>query len=177
MFTDHVKPDKKIEYENWSKGINGDAKKFSGFLSVDIIRTEGNNNFLEYITLVKFTNYDNLMHWRKSANLNEWLKKLPELLISNSHAQESVGLELWFDRPSSVIKKLENPPFWKQVIIGTICVYPLIIFLNWALKPLTKGIPINIALLINVIILSSLLAYPVMPWITRLLSPWLYPNR
>ena len=174
MFTDRVKPDKINEYEAWSKGINGDAKKFSGFLSVDVIRPE-KNNYPEYITLVKFNSYENLMQWKESSNLTKWLVKLPELLISDTHAQECVGLDLWFDRPN-VSKKFNDPPFWKQVIIGVICVYPLILLLNWALGPVTEGIPSKIGLLLNVFILSILLTYPVMPLMTRLLRQWLYPN-
>ncbi len=38
MFTDRVKPDKIAEYDAWSAGINGDVKRFPGFLSVDVIR-------------------------------------------------------------------------------------------------------------------------------------------
>ena len=38
MFTDRIKPDKSAEYDAWSAGINGDVKRFPGFLSVDVIR-------------------------------------------------------------------------------------------------------------------------------------------
>ncbi len=103
------------------------------------------------------------------------LEKLPNLLITDSHAQECVGLELWFDRPN-ISQRLKEPPFWKQVVIGIICVYPLILLLSWALAPVTGGFPSSIALLLNVVILSAMLTYPVMPWVTRRLRPWLYPK-
>ncbi len=175
MFTDRIKPDKTDEYEAWSTGIHGDAKQFPGFLSVDVIRPKESSH-PEYITLVKFNNCENLMKWKESSNLAKWLEKLPNLLIGDSHAQECVGLELWFDRPN-IPKRLKEPPFWKRVVIGVICVYPLILLLSWALAPVTGGVPNRIALLLNVVILSALLTYPVMPWVTRLLRPWLYPRR
>ena len=62
------------------------------------------------------------------------------------------------------------------MVIGVVCVYPLILVLMWGLGPVMEGFPWRIALLINVVILSALLTYPVMPWVTRLLKPWLYPK-
>ena len=85
------------------------------------------------------------------------------------------GLELWFDRPDTP-QQLKEPPFWKQVIIGVICVYPLVMFLNWTLVPIMEEFPKELSILVNVIILSSLLTYPVMPWVTRYLRTWLYPK-
>ena len=174
MFTDRVKPDKTDEYEAWSRGIHGDVKQFPGFLGVDVIRPKESSH-PEYITLVKFDSCHNLKRWKESPNLAKRLEKLPNLLITDSHAQECVGLELWFDRPN-ISQRLKEPPFWKQVIIGVICVYPLILLLRWALAPVTGGFPWGIALLLNVVILSALLTYPVMPWVTRRLRPWLYPR-
>jgi len=174
MFTDRVKPGKTAEYDAWSAGINGDVKRFPGFVSVDVIRPEDGDH-LEYITLVKFDSCENLKRWKESPNLAKWMKKLPNLLAGSSRTQERVGLELWFDRPSSS-QSLKEPPFWKRVVIGLVCVYPLILFLRWALEPLTAGFPSRVALLFQVVVLSSLLTYPVMPWVTRLLRPWLYPK-
>jgi len=174
MFTDRVKPDKIDEYEAWSRGIHGDAKQFPGFLGADVIRPKESSH-PEYIQLVKFDNCHNLKRWRESSSHATWLEKLPNLLVDDSHKQERVGLELWFDRPS-IPQRLREPPFWKQVVIGVICVYPLILLLRWALGPVTGGFPSSIALLLNVVILSALLTYPVMPWVTSRLRPWLYPK-
>ena len=116
MFADRVKPDKTDEYEAWSTGINGQTKQFPGFLSVDVIRPKESSH-PEYITLVKFNNCENLKRWKESSNLAKWLEPLPNLLISDTQAQERVGLELWFDRPNIPLRPKE-PPFWKQLVIG-----------------------------------------------------------
>ncbi len=174
MFADRVKPDKTEEYEAWSTSINACAKAFPGFLGVDVIRPDEGNH-PEYITLVKFDNCENLRKWKDSPSLTACRKELPDLLVSDSIAKECEGLELWFDRPTTS-RDLKEPPFWKQVIIGVVCVYPLVLLLNWGLGPVTQDIPREFAALINVIILSCLLTYPVMPWVTRLLRAWLYPR-
>ena len=174
MFSDHVKPSKIAEYEAWSTGIHSDAKRYTGYVSVDVIRPNESTH-PEYTTLVKFDNCENLKLWRDSSSLATWLEKLPPLLAGNTHAQTSVGIDLWFDRPN-IVQAITEPPFWKQVAIGVMCVYPLILILNWVLGPIVSQLPAKLGLLLNVIILSALLTYPVMPWVTRLLRPWLYPK-
>ena len=175
MFTDRVRPDETDDYQAWSTGIHGDIKQFPGYLGVDVIRTNESDD-PEYVTLVKFDNRENLKRWKESATVAKWLDKLPDLLIGNSHKRESVGRQLWFDRPN-ISQRLKEPPFWKRVIIGVICVYPLILLLHLALGPVTGGFPWELALFPNVVILSALLTYPVIPWVTRLLRPWLYPKQ
>ena len=138
---------------------------------MDVIRP-GDSSNPEYTTLVKFDNCENLKQWNESEILDEWLEKLPDLLIGSSYAQKAEGLELWFDRPNSPIE----PPYWKRVVIGVVCVYPLVILLNWALAPVTSHFHDKISLLLNVTVLSGLLTFPVMPWVTRQLRFWLYPK-
>jgi len=174
MFLDRVKPDKIDEYEAWSKRFNGSLKKLPGFMGVDVIRPEDGSE-PDYMTLVRFDSCHNLKRWKESPSLATSLENLPKLLVGESLKQECTGLELWFDRPKST-KTVKEPPFWKQVVIGVICVYPLVLMLNLVLGPFTAEYPREIAMLVNVVVLSSLLTYPVMPWMTRLLRAWLYPT-
>ncbi len=174
MFTERVKLDKINEYEAWTRGVLGNVKEFTGYLGSDVIRPE-ESSLQEYITLIRFDTCLNLKTWRESASLADLQLKLPYLLIGTPDNQEASGLELWFDRPETA-QMLKEPPFWKQVIIGVICVYPLVLFLNWTLVPVMTEFPKELSILVNVVILSSLLTYPVMPWVTRYLRTWLYPK-
>ena len=174
MYTALVKPDKVPEFKVWLAGVNAAVKRRPGFVSVDVI-TSKHGELPEYITLVKFDRCENLKSWNESSELAKWIEQLPQFLVIPSHMQERVGLELWFDRPTSNIP-LSQPPYWKRVAIGVMCVYPLVIFLGWVLTPVTQYLPSKLGLLVNVITLSSLLTYPVMPTATRLLRNWLYPR-
>lgn len=145
----------------------GNAKQFTGFIGAEVIRPE-EGSLSEYITLVKFDSCKNLKLWRESSELISWQEKLKKMLIVDSHKQERSGMEIWFDRPSTP-QRLKEPPYWKQVVIGIICVYPLVMLLIWALEPVMQDVPREISTFVNVIILSALLTYPVMPWVTRLL--------
>ena len=174
MYTALVKPDKVTEFKVWLAGVNGAVKRRPGFVSVDVI-TSKDGELPEFITLVKFDRCENLKSWNESSELAIWIEQLPKFLATPSHMQECVGLELWFDRPTSNVP-LPQPPYWKRVAIGVMCVYPLVIFLGWALTPITQYLPSQLGLLVNVMTLSSLLTYPVMPTATRLLRSWLYPK-
>ena len=171
MYTARVKPHKIAEYREWLTGINGAVKERPGFVSVDVISPDGDGT--EFITLVKFSGCEHLKSWNESDCLKEWLSKLPPMLAADSISQERVGLEIWFDRPNSPTP-IAQPPYWKRVAIGVICVFPLILILRSLLSPITVHLHVHAALLLNVIVLSSLLTYPVMPLATRLLRNWLY---
>ena len=174
MFSDRVKRDKVSAYEGWLRGIHNDAKKFNGFLDVNFI-SPNDSNSPEYITIIKFDNQKNINAWMNSVTHAKWLVKLPGLIDHSADMQQASGLELWFSRPKNLVSA-KPPPFWKQVVLSVSIVYPLIMILNFALKPITGNLPSLLSLFISVAILSSLLTYPIMPVATKLLRNWLYPN-
>ncbi|MBE9112840.1 antibiotic biosynthesis monooxygenase, partial [Nodosilinea sp. LEGE 07298] len=69
-----------------------------------------------------------------------------------------------------------SPPYYKQVVLGVLAVYPLILLANGLLGPLLIGLPPLLALFISVIFVSALLTYPIMPWLSKGLAFWLYPK-
>ena len=175
MFSELIKPGKAKEYENWLEGIQEDLKQFQGFVEINVIKPSDPHS-LEYISLVKFDSQDNLIKWRESSVLAKWLSQLHDLVSEPATIQQAYGLELWFSRPKVFITA-ESPAFWKQVLLGVATVYPMILLLNFVLEPVTGDLPWLLSLFINVVLLSSLLTYPIMPYVTKYLQNWLYPNR
>lgn len=175
MFSDHVKYGKVKEYEEWLSGIQNETKKFDGFIETNIIKP-ADTSPMEYITLVKFDSPENLAKWNGSAVQSEWLRGKPYLVEASADMQQASGLEIWFDRPK-ILMSTASPPYWKQVILGVITVYPMILILNVVLKPFIGQLPNFLSLLVSVIVLSSLLTYPIMPVTTKLLRQWLYPSK
>ena len=174
MFSDRVKPEKIDAYEAWLRDIHNDAKTFSGFLDVNFIKPNDPAS-PEYITIVKFDSQENISGWMNSDIHARWLTKLPDLINQDTDVQKASGLELWFSRPKCLISA-DAPPFWKQVVLSIAIVYPLIVLLNLALKPVTGHLPWLLSLFISVVILSCVLTYPIMPFATKLLRNWLYPG-
>jgi antibiotic biosynthesis monooxygenase (ABM) superfamily enzyme len=64
-----------------------------------------------------------------------------------------------------------------MVIVGTMAVYPLILLVNQLAGPFIGTLPDKLSLLISVVLVSALLTWPVMPWLTKLLGFWLYPEK
>ncbi|ETW93005.1 MAG: hypothetical protein ETSY1_41185 [Candidatus Entotheonella factor] len=174
MITDHIKPEKVEAFERWLTGINAARRGFPGFLSVEVIRPEDPAD-LQYVVLLRFDRYDSFKAWQQSEAAAPWLAQLDDFVQREPDFQYALGLELWFTRPQQQ-RLVRKPPWWKQVTVSVLAVYPLILCLNWTLVPLLAGLPRWVATFIMVLILSGLLANPVMPFVTRRFQPWLYPR-
>ncbi|MBD0337195.1 MAG: antibiotic biosynthesis monooxygenase [Cyanobacteria bacterium Co-bin13] len=175
VISEIVKPGRIQEYEAWTTGINQDAKQFEGFLGIEIIRPR-DHDYPEYVVIVKFDTYAHLRDWLTSPTYQAWMDKSYGLLAARSHQQLPAGLELWFTLPRAQARKVEQPPYYKKVALGVLAVYPLILLSDALLGSLLAGVPPLLALLISVVFVSALLTYPVMPWLTKSLAFWLYPN-
>lgn len=175
VISEVVEPDRIPEYEAWTKGINQAAQQFEGFLGVEVIRPR-DHVYPEYVVIVKFDHYVHCRNWLTSDTYRTWMEKAPELVSARSHQQLPSGLELWFTLPENPRKPTPQPAYYKQVIVGVLGVYPLILVANALLGPFLKGLPPLLGLLISVIFVSALLTYPVLPGLTKLLNFWLYPS-
>jgi len=175
VISEVVEPNLIEEYEAWTKGINQSAQQFEGFMGVDIIRPR-NHQYPEYVVIVKFDNYDHCKTWLTSSVYQQWMRRSKEFIAKRSLQHQSSGLEIWFTLPQNSFPTPPQPAYYKQVIVGVITVYPLILLANVVVAPFLQGLPPLISLLISVIFVSSLLTYPVMPYLTELLGFWLYPT-
>jgi antibiotic biosynthesis monooxygenase (ABM) superfamily enzyme len=176
VISEVVEPNLIEEYEAWTKGINQSAQQFEGFMGVEVIRPR-DHQYSEYVVIIKFANYDHCKSWLTSSVYQQWMQSSKKFISKRSQQHQPNGLELWFTLPTSKLVNPTEPPYYKQVIIGVITVYPLILFANLLLTPFLQRLPTLLSLLISVIFVSALLTYPVMPYLTKVLSFWLYPSK
>ncbi|WP_448574062.1 antibiotic biosynthesis monooxygenase [Trichothermofontia sp.] len=174
VISELVQPSQIRNYEAWAAGINQAVQQFEGFLGVDVIRPR-EHDYPEYVIILKFDNYHHLRIWLTSASYREWIAKSEPFIIRRSRQQLPSGVEVWFNLPADRASTSSQPAYYKKVILGVLSVYPLILLANWLLGPILQGFPPLLGLLISVTFVSALLTYPVMPWLTQLLSFWLYP--
>lgn len=72
--------------------------------------------------------------------------------------------------------KTQSPVYWKQVLITTLAVYPLLIAAGWFLKlifPMEELKP-EIAIFFTVVVVASLMVFPVMPFIMKYVGAWMH---
>jgi hypothetical protein len=87
--------------------------------------------------------------------------------------EEFCGLESWFTLPGGAMRPL---PQWKMAIATFFGVFPVVMMLNPTLGAVTRTwhfLPRNVVFVACVV---CLLTWLVMPFITRLLHPWLRPE-
>lgn len=177
VISEVIDPRRVEEYERWTKGINHDAMQCEGFLGVEIIRPR-DHDFPEYVVIVRFDTYAHLRDWVTSSTYRHWIDKSYGLVEARSQQEQIEGLEIWFTLPlvrSRLHSPLPQPPYYKKVVLGVLAVYPLILLSNALLGSLLSPLPPLLGLLISVVFVSALLTYPVMPWLSQVLAPWLYP--
>lgn len=171
VIINRIKTNFQLEYESWQNRIEKEIKKFEGFIGISDKKLEGTNN--EYFTLFQFDTTANLNKWQNSEILLEYLNELKQYTISESKVTLHQGLEIFFHKDETT--KYQTP-FYKKVMIGVIAVYPLIILVSklydW-LNPWAEIIPFDVGLFFQVIVVSTLLTYPVMPFLTKMLHKWL----
>lgn len=81
--------------------------------------------------------------------------------------------------PEVTPMKKPKPIYWKQVLITTLSVYPLLIGSTWFLKVIfpMEELAQEVAIFFTVTMVASLMVFPVTPFIMKLLGPWPYKKR
>ena len=72
--------------------------------------------------------------------------------------------------------KTPKPIYWKQVLVTTFTVYPLLMATQWLLKLLfpMQLVSQEMATLIAVAVVASLMVFPVMPLVMKIIGSWMH---
>lgn len=166
-----VKPGTEARVEEWLHGITAEALRFPGHLGVNVIRPPSAATG-DYVLIFRFDTYEHLRAWEESPARAEWLKRAEEFTVGAPRVRKVTGLEYWFDAPGQP----GPPPRHKMTLVTVLGIYPLLILLVPTLRSLLHGLPELIAALVSALIMVGLMTYAVMPLLTRLLAPWLFPK-
>ena len=154
------------------KKANAQLLDADGFLSIETIRADDADT-PRYVTLVHFASQDQLDRWTSSDEHQRLIAEV-EPIVADTDIQYAEGLEVWYSLPPA--NRRQNPTYWRQVVLITPMVFGLILVIGALLEPLLEDLPELAALAISVTIISMLLTWPVMPWVTKLFRFFLYPK-
>lgn len=168
-----VEPGREEEFEEWAAGILGAIKEFPGYLGSDVLRPGGGEDD-EYRMIYRFDHASNLKRWEESEERRRWLTKARPL-VREEKVQVLTGLETWFTLPSKPGEP--SPPRYKMAVVTWLAVFPTITAIFLLLSPVLNALPFLLRTLLLTLIMVSLMTYVIMPRMTRLFSPWLYPDR
>ncbi|MCW2798571.1 MAG: Antibiotic biosynthesis monooxygenase [Aeromicrobium sp.] len=174
--TRHVDPSQEDQMLAWLRAGTELAERFDGFLGSGWIRPEEAS--AEWHMLYRFASQASLEAWELSAQRRWWLDSA-QGFVDESSREHRTGIEGWFDEPSSVdvqdLRTVSAPPRWKQMCAIFLVFYPLSLAANYIAKDFAADWWLPIRVLATVAVMTPIMTYAALPWITRLLAPWLKP--
>ena len=170
IISHYIRPGREQGYEEWLQGISQAARKFEGHNGVTIIRPQTASR-AEYVIILRFDNYKNLCQWMRSPERKEWIEKAQPLAEKPEKIQVLTGLEALVSLPNNTSLP---PPKYKTAFVTWIGVFICASPLSYFLAPHLVGLPYLLRQAIVTGLVVLLLAYIVMPKLTRLFHTWLH---
>lgn len=184
--TRSVDPERVSEVTHWvQSGVNL-ANGWPGFLGSGWVRSSAES--LDWHMLYRFADADKLDAWETSRERADWLLGGAGL-VEDRVVKKRTGIEGWFDLPTTTTEmraigpeviEVVRPPRWKQAVsiwLGFFPVNLVFTLLVVALVPGWDDLWTSTRVLITTVVLTPLMAYWVLPFVTRMLQPWLTAPR
>ncbi|KQZ66784.1 antibiotic biosynthesis monooxygenase [Nocardioides sp. Root151] len=177
--TRHIDPEHNAEMLAWVEAGASLAERFDGFLGVGWVRPAIDSD--EWHMLYRFADAAALAVWEASAQRRWWLAAA-QGRIGESHVERRTGIEGWFDEPTTydVSDGADSeppppaPPRWKQMVTIFLVFFPLSLAANWVVGHSIADWPLVPRVLASVVVMTPLMTYVFLPWITRRMSWWLH---
>lgn len=177
--------DHAAEATNWMQEGTDLAKRFPGFLGSGWVRG-GEDSDIWYM-LYRFRDIDTLESWERSAERREWLESASSF-AHQLRSERRTGIEGWFDAPladsvhtsTSVSEPAPpSPPRWKQAVTIWLGFFPVNLVGTWLLLfvPTFAEWPLYARIALSTLIFTPIMTYWMLPFVTRLLRPWLQRPR
>jgi uncharacterized protein len=167
-----LRPGHQAEYEAWLEKITPIAARFPGHQGIHFIKPlEGSST---YTVVLRFDTLEHAQDWFQSEARRALIGEVERYLKKPENLEIKTGLEFWFKPHSGQ----EQASTLKQSIVTLVVLYPLTLIVPALVNQASTIVSILsnlfIANLVVDTIVVALLAYVLMPPVTRLLSGWLY---
>lgn len=169
--TRRVRPGCEAQFQEALREFFKTSFAHGGVLGATMIVPPPGSDSREFGILRTFSDEKERDAFYASPIFKEWEEKCAPLTEAGSWSQRPLhGLEGWFRSPHT------PPPKWKMAVATFLGVFPLAMALNLTLGPLIREwhfVPRNAVFNAAVV---GLLAYAVMPVVTKILRGWLQPK-
>ncbi len=155
------------------------ASRMPGYLGSGWVRASGSSSL--WYTLYRFADAGSLAGWESSDERRWWLRSGEEF-VHDARVERRTGIEGWFDVPESSLLDHQAaatprtpPPRWKQAVTIWLGFFPtnLVFSLLVSLLPVWGVVPLALRVLITTVVLTPVMTYLVLPFVTARLQPWL----
>jgi uncharacterized protein len=165
-----VPAEKAARFEELLRELIAAASGFEGHLGVDVPRPEGGG---DYRIICRYRGRAEHTAWMDSAERGRLVSRIDGLLDDpgGGEVRSLEGWEGWFVEPGYAPPA--PPRKWKMAAITLAALYPIVLGLVTALRPLTEDWSVGAGLLLTIGLSVSLMNWIVMPALTKRLGPWL----
>ncbi len=168
-----IQPGQEEAFQTWIEGFHAVMATHPGLQSGQVVPPVPGAQ-PEWVFVYTFDSPQNLRAWLESEDRRLWLAKAEPLVESQGPAQIISGLEQLFGLlPPDVAPP---PPVWKVAVSVMAGLFPLTLVNMAFLAPRTQGWPLVPKAVFIATLMVGLMTWVVMPGVTRLLKPWLYPG-
>ncbi|NEN04849.1 antibiotic biosynthesis monooxygenase [Diaminobutyricibacter tongyongensis] len=147
------------------------ASSYDGFLGSGWVRASSDSD--EWHMLYRFADARTLETWEASEDRADWLFEGREL-VEVARVEKRTGIEGWFDQPQP--GEPAAPPRWKQAVAIWLGFFPLNLLFTSLVNGFVPGWhqlwPLA-TVLVTTLILTPIMTYVLLPFVTRMLHPWL----
>ncbi len=169
-----VKAGREPAFEEALREFIPQALRQPGHLGAQVLRPMAGSS-PEWVVVIKFQSRGHYDAFRTSAEYSRWTAQLRDLLEDEPVYEEKCGLESWFVLPGAASQPVL--PRWKMATVTWLGVNMAVISLVLLLDPVLREWPFLVrSLFVNALVVV-LLTWVIMPLLTRLLRPWLFPSQ
>jgi antibiotic biosynthesis monooxygenase (ABM) superfamily enzyme len=174
--TRHLDPGHEPEMLSWLQAGMSLMQQSDGFLGAGWVRPEAGSS--EWHMLYRFDDPGSLLGWEQSHERQWWRSSAAGLGLVESRVERRTGIEGWFDPPTTRdVQDLRAaptpPPRWKQACVIFLIFFPLSLVVNWLNSHLIPGWPLPLRVLATVLVMTPIMTYVALPWITKRMEWWL----
>jgi len=168
-----VKKGRESDFETALREFIPKTLRFPGHLGVQVLHpTPGTSP--EWVVVVKFQSRSHYDAFRTSPEYTAWCAQILELLEAEPVYHEQSGLESWFALPGAVSTPVL--PRWKMALVTYVGVNIAVIGLLLVLgSVVAEWHFVPRSLFVDALVVA-LLTWVIMPLLTHLLRPWLFPR-
>ncbi|MGM7671663.1 antibiotic biosynthesis monooxygenase [Microbacterium sp. A93] len=177
-----VDPARISEATTWVQtGVNL-AHKYPGFLGSGWVRA-GDDSQVWHM-LYRFASTETLEAWEHSSERTWWLS-MGQGFVRSERSRRRTGIEGWFDEPATgainlpATAEFDTPPpapaRWKQAVAIWLGFFPTNLLFTYLMSPIPVWgeLPLWLRVLATTLVLTPIMTYWVLPWVTRTLRRWL----
>ncbi len=168
VVTWRIRQGREKDFEAWRREISAAALEFPGHMGINVIRPAATPD--EYVVIFRFDTYEHLRAWQESDIRRELLKKAEAFREREPTYRLETGLEFWFAPPGVPA----SPPRWKMALVTVVGVWPASMLVPWLLHPFTGNLALPLRALLIAAGIVILLTWAIMPFLVRILRPWLH---